>query len=637
MVNNYTKQVKNMFPIGLTVKNFKSLKDNSVRLDALTVLLGSNSCGKTSIIQAILLMAMNSNTEKPEDFIFNGPVVSLGTPSSLLTKTSEKKHATSMQLGLELEIREDNDQIPRSAGINILLELKKGNSNLGTMQLRTFEQSQSSGELHTQLVMKTIRENKVSDNVATQVSINGDYITESRVRNRDNFFLDGPFVPIQEIGLGDLSSEKRTRHFIKARTWLKPGDRFLPTVDSDRPIFILGDITTSCLEYCGDRLIAEYMSQKKASKNLNPDELSEVVTQVVEKVKRAKAEVIGKTISDPIAEQFVNELEQLVDGSNSNLILQHIANHFRNKNHSFDEKSLSIYKSYFEEKTSKGSSLSKKQYLLFPFSGRAERRNYESASKLNQEITSYLTNQVHYLGPLRAFSLSDQKFFPPISKLCPIGAKGESLSWVLSSEQMNVEDQYPFPPNTFDSPSEIRKAKFSDALDSWLRWFGLGEGFTLSEDGAWGRFIEIDSEKLSQKGTGISQVLPVVAICLLSKPGSLCLIEQPELHLHPSLQQKLGTFFAHMVGSKRRLILETHSEYLVTRLRREIAVGKLNHKDLSLCFVSKGTDNQMGDSVYSDVTQVEVSEFGLVDEWPQDYFDFTADDNLDIFEASARE
>jgi predicted ATPase len=87
-----------------------------------------------------------------------------------------------------------------------------------------------------------------------------------------------------------------------------------------------------------------------------------------------------------------------------------------------------------------------------------------------------------------------------------------------------------------------------------------------------------------------------------------------------------------MVKAKRRLIVETHSEYLVTRLRREIAIGKLAASDLSLSFISRS--KVAGGLSTTLIQQVEVSRFGVIEDWPEEYFDFTADDNLDIFEAS---
>lgn len=68
-------------------------------------------------------------------------------------------------------------------------------------------------------------------------------------------------------------------------------------------------------------------------------------------------------------------------------------------------------------------------------------------------------------------------------------------------------------------------------------------------------------------GSGIGQVLPVVAICLLSKPGEVVCIEEPEAHLHPSAQAYLADFLLAMAASGRQIIVETHSPNIIDRLR----------------------------------------------------------------------
>jgi predicted ATPase len=102
------------------------------------------------------------------------------------------------------------------------------------------------------------------------------------------------------------------------------------------------------------------------------------------------------------------------------------------------------------------------------------------------------------------------------------------------------------------------------------------------------------------------------------------------------LQQKLGTFFAVIVNSGRRLVIETHSEYLLTRIRKEVAVSNFSNEDLSLIFVSKKRIDKDGWAA-AEYEAVEVSPAGTVSRWPQEYFDFTSQDKMDIFEAAFRE
>ena len=76
----------------------------------------------------------------------------------------------------------------------------------------------------------------------------------------------------------------------------------------------------------------------------------------------------------------------------------------------------------------------------------------------------------------------------------------------------------------------------------------------------------------SEVGAGISQIIPVVVAALEGGAG-LCLVEQPEIHVHPAVQVGLGDLFIDAVtrdGGRRTMLIETHSEHLLLRLLRRI-------------------------------------------------------------------
>lgn len=116
-------------------------------------------------------------------------------------------------------------------------------------------------------------------------------------------------------------------------------------------------------------------------------------------------------------------------------------------------------------------------------------------------------------------------------------------------------------------------------------------------------------------GIGVSQVLPVLVLCLAAPPGSTVLLEQPELHLHPAVQSRLGDFFAACALSGRQIVIETHSEHLINRFRLLVARGQLDPEvDVSLNFIER-------DDYGSDVEEIKIGPDGTLGRWPRGFFD----------------
>ncbi len=89
-------------------------------------------------------------------------------------------------------------------------------------------------------------------------------------------------------------------------------------------------------------------------------------------------------------------------------------------------------------------------------------------------------------------------------------------------------------------------------------------------------------------GYGVSQSLPIIVQSLLSKRGTLLLMQQPEVHLHPRAQAALGTFFASLVQpGPLQFVIETHSDYLVDRVRQEVAKGTIKPEIVTILFFEK--------------------------------------------------
>ena len=96
------------------------------------------------------------------------------------------------------------------------------------------------------------------------------------------------------------------------------------------------------------------------------------------------------------------------------------------------------------------------------------------------------------------------------------------------------------------------------------------------------------------------------------------MVEQPELHLHPSVQARLGDFFVGLSKCKKQCLIETHSENLVSQLRYHIVqAGGMENSDCIIYFVDQ--DNE-GAARFE---PVQISPQGNILNWPDGFFDET--------------
>ena len=148
-----------------------------------------------------------------------------------------------------------------------------------------------------------------------------------------------------------------------------------------------------------------------------------------------------------------------------------------------------------------------------------------------------------------------------------------------------------------------------------------------------------EKTNLADSGFGFSQIMPIVVMLwtLTSRRSSLrrrrymfwenrisyCVIEQPELHLHPAFQAQLADMFISAVnvakknGIQLKLILETHSEAIINRIGRRISEKKLeSSKDNVTVALFDKQLNENG----TNVTLAHFEDDGILDNWPIGFF-----------------
>ncbi len=99
--------------------------------------------------------------------------------------------------------------------------------------------------------------------------------------------------------------------------------------------------------------------------------------------------------------------------------------------------------------------------------------------------------------------------------------------------------------------------------------------------GPWRNLIDV--------GYGVSQALPVITELLRPEAAPLFLLQQPEVHLHPTAQAALGSLFCQVASRERQLVIETHSDYLLDRVRIDVrdGISALKPDDVSILFFER--------------------------------------------------
>lgn len=125
---------------------------------------------------------------------------------------------------------------------------------------------------------------------------------------------------------------------------------------------------------------------------------------------------------------------------------------------------------------------------------------------------------------------------------------------------------------------------------------------------------------LPDVGFGISQVLPVLVQCFYAPAGSIILMEQPEIHLHPSAQSALADVMIDVINSREngsdreiQLVIETHSEHFLRRLQRRIAEDAVPQEKVSAYFANIAKTPATLEPLQIDI-------FGNIQNWPENFF-----------------
>jgi len=219
---------------------------------------------------------------------------------------------------------------------------------------------------------------------------------------------------------------------------------------------------------------------------------------------------------------------------------------------------------------------------------------------------SYLTAE--RVGPRQVYALEDPQ------SATVVGPTGERTASVLHwgrDEPVLPELVLAGRPNTRLHQVEARMWTFFPNCSLSLQPVPQANAVTLglrtSDDTDFHRPVHV--------GFGLTQVLPIVVAALSAGKGDLLLIENPEVHLHPAGQGRMGQFLADVARAGVQVIIETHSDHILNGIRRAVKTGRLAPEQTALYFFRPRT---------SEMAQVDnpiLDASGNIDVWPEGFFD----------------
>ena len=251
------------------------------------------------------------------------------------------------------------------------------------------------------------------------------------------------------------------------------------------------------------------------------------------------------------------------------------------------------------------------------------------------DITLSLEDQfgrLFYVGPLRGY--------PERSYVW----SGEEPDHVGFAGKRAVESMLAASERQISRGHRKRGEPFQKVVARWLRQLGLISTFDVKPIGKGRQEYEVlirvreggHEVNLTDVGFGLSQVLPVIVECFYVTSGSTIIFEQPEIHLHPSVQAGLADLFIEAIQAREngkdrsiQIIVESHSEHFLRRLQRRIAEETLSPDQVEIYYCEPGPFG-------SQIRKIDVDMFGNICNWPESFFGDEMGDVLAMTDAAMR-
>lgn len=192
------------------------------------------------------------------------------------------------------------------------------------------------------------------------------------------------------------------------------------------------------------------------------------------------------------------------------------------------------------------------------------------------------------------------------------GWQGEYTIQVLASkvyDRIDVEAKKSFP--------KSESFKLGLQVNDWMNYIIPGTHLNARKLEEINKSVaRINNRSPNNVGFGISYVLPIIVSGLLALPNTMFIVENPEAHLHPAGQSRIGQFLAQMAAAGVQVVVETHSEHVLNGMRIATMKGLLQPDEVAINFFQR---NEETESV--EIQEIGLTELGDFTNFPSGFFD----------------
>lgn len=619
------------------VFNFKSIrKEAELELGPLTIFAGENSSGKSTFIQSILLVAQTlAYKVGSRSVVLNGALASLGQFDDLKSNGSESDHITIEYTCQPLPYQEGTtrrnifygpyaDQIQ-----DVTCKISFG-VDPSTLQRDPFQLQPRLLNMHLSCMFKD--EDEDGEDIDQRAHISATYSNKDAPENEEGdkiHKIDNPqrvnLAYTVDMDMNSMEEAKAEFHTAEPRGCIFR--HFLP----DRIIYTI-DITAENANF-----ITRMLQNDRRRIFGRPGRLGRNI-HISEEVVKVLHNILEGTVDLDLIDVYGSEQNSFLDVESGELTFgiwfeqlsklprddrREAFRAFRDCDDLFDRIHNVMKKSPTQEQE---------------VSSFVQIRPPGQISQAAGYLDDFFASSLKYLGPLRD---APKPVYPiaPAADPYDVGLRGEYTASILELHK-NKHIEYIPSVNFKDSLVNYKTVSktLEDAVIDWLQYLDVATSVESIDRGKLGHELKVElsnsdtSHDLTHVGVGVSQVLPILVMCLLANEDSTLVFEQPELHLHPKVQTLLGDFFLSMALCGRQCIVETHSEYFIDRLRFRIAAAsadeELNNK-IKTYFVEKSSEG-------SSFKKVVINNYGAVLDWPDGFFDQSQELAEEILKAATR-